>query len=336
MARVASLLVVVFTLSSAVASAAPWRGWQELERDFEARVAAEVRLRLSRMPKPIEIRWRPKRIADFDFGNGVLAAAAHDLDRDGREELLILTSRELVAIQGVGSGSASVLARVDLDGGPAVPAVRDPLGAIAISEDEGAVSIWLRTSELARGQQLKGSLPLRVVARFEGVPLCPPKVAPMVPGRNLLVGRGHKLPPLFYALRCLRGYFDESGQSTTGYAVLDTSGQLSVMTKACSGPEQCGGEKRLEVNDTGYAFAAADIDRDGKLEVVSAGTGAPGDRETVRVREVGAKTTLEHKRSFRLGAVAIVIGQFDEDEELEVVSLHRRFRKTPVEVWLWN
>lgn len=299
---------------------------------------AQVSARLARFPHPIRIGWTPRRVADFDFGAPVVAAALVDVTGDGRDELMVLTAGELIAIEGLGTGKAGVIARVALAGPDNVPRPRDAFGEISVVATEFGNELWVRSSSKARGERFAATLPLVATGSFEGMPACAPRLSPLVPGRGLLVGKDSGLPPLYHAARCTRPYYDENGEAAVGTASLDTAETLTLTLTPCASREGCKGAPRTQaVSGVGFAFASGDVDRDGRAEVVAAAAKPPSTGERLTVFESRADSLhVEDRFDFELGAVAVVIGQLDDDEELEVVSLHRAFRTFPVEIWLWN
>ena len=335
MAAWALALVVLGTSES---EAEPWPGWSALERDLSAAIDGHAQARQARYPRPIAIKFKPRRIADFNFDQPVLAAIAANVDGSGPDELVILTSTELIVLGGVGGGKLHVSKRVDLKkaaGGIAARRPRDPRGEISL--DRGSNTLWVRSSELASGVKVALGGELAGGARFSGFPSCAPGTLPAVPGRSLMVGKQADLPALLYAARCGHPYYGDDGQDQIARAVLDSSGTLSVAVFGCQSLP-CKSILRVQaIADAGSAFALADIDRDGLPELVSAAGGAPNARERVSIFESRPDSWRSEARfDFSMGAVAIVVGQFDDDEELEVVSLHRKFRSLPVEVWRWN
>jgi len=332
------LLAVVLATAAARAHAEPWPHWGKLEESITSRMQAQVSARLARFPHPIRIGWSPRRMADFDFGAEVIAGALADLDGDGRDELLVLTTTEVVAISGLGANKVEVVARVALPGPENVPRPRDPLGEVDVVSTETGTELWVRSSTMARGVRFAATLPLQVIGTFDGMPACAPRVSALVPGRGLLVGKGTELPPLYHAARCTRTFYDEHGEPATGMAVVDTAETLTLTLAPCASWAGCDERQPAQaVSGVGFAFASADLDRDGRAEVVAAAAKPPGTGERLTIFESRADSLhVEDRFDFELGAVAVVIGQLDADEELEVVSLHRRFRTRPVEVWVWN
>ncbi|MBT8491460.1 MAG: hypothetical protein KJO07_00255, partial [Deltaproteobacteria bacterium] len=154
---------------------------------------------------------------------------------------------------------------------------------------------------------------------------------------GLLVAQRPDLPAVLYAVRCGLGFYDPAGQRRAARAVLDADGTLTLAVLGCS-DQSCDKLQRAQaIADAGTAFATADIDRDGLPEVVAAGGGPPGSGERITIFESRPdRWRKQHHVDFKLGAGSVVIGQFDDDDELEILSLHRKLRTNPVELWLWN
>lgn len=328
----ASMLIPV------LAMAKPWPHWDSVISDAEKRLQAQVKERLSRLPHPIEIKWAPRRIADFDFGDPVLAAAPADVVPGGAEELVVVTAEEIIILGGIGRRRAEVLARATLPGADAKIRPRDPVGDVVMVRGSSGPELWVRSSARAKGTRYSVSLPLAPIGEISGFPVCPGKLAKLVAGKNQLSGAEQALPDLFYGARCARDFFDVTGHPAAGQAVLEPGHALTVKALSCTSPGSgCSASGAQQLEAVGSAYSLADLDRDGLLEVVAAAANAPGTSERVTVFELrGSRMEVGYHHDFKLGAASVVIGQFDDDTELEVLSVHRRFRRTPVELWLWN
>jgi hypothetical protein len=334
-----ALVLTAVVLATRPLTAAPWQGWERLENDLAGLLDEIAAERQARYPIDIDIRWQTRQIADFDFGAPVLAAQAVQLDGKGPEELVILTTTELIALSGIGSGRPDVVQRLALGSGLAAAErwPRDPRGEIAMAMTAQGTELRVRSSAMATGARIPVALPLKIVGTFGGYPACGESTLKAVPGRALLVGTSADLPAVLYAIRCGRDFFDRNGESQASRAVLDASGTLTLAVFGCQDGDCRKVLRAQAIADAGTAFAVADIDRDGLPELVAAGGEAPGDTEKLTIYESRPDAwRTEHRVEVKLGAVAVVIGQFDSDQELEVLSLHREFRTNPVELWLWN
>lgn len=345
---VIALTAMLVLAPAAPASAAHWEGFDGMVGELRSAMRESRDARVARLPDPVDIQWQRRRIADFDFRSPVLAAAFADLEPGGAEELVILTTDELVVLRGVAT-RPEVAARLALPEslGRSTAPPRDPLGAIVVERPDprhGGSVLRIRSSANRLGAELPARLPLAVAKTFEGIPLCGEQRLTIAPGRNLLAAPASGdpsvagLPPLFHAARCGRPFYGASGALRRARAVVDTAASLALEVYAC-GAEASACDELLWASEAqaGTAFSVTDLDRDGYPELVAAGDTTPGSADRITIWEARPDGLREELAvDLKLGVAAVAIGQADGDPELEVVTLQRRFRSTSFEVWLWN
>ena len=322
-------LVAVFAMTLVAAGAQR----AQADRRTFARLANEAHHALARAtaakspklvpPVPIKVTWKAVRIGSIDVGGPLVALGAADLDTDGKAELYAVTTREVVAI-GAANKKAVEVGRVAYTGAAAVPASRDPVGTITVEQGQivASTSAWdveLRVSR--QGASLVGHL------GSAGSLVCPGERLMRVPGRNHF---GDLQQPL-YGVRCANLVDPLGAPIVVRGALVGTKIEVSI--ERCT-PTGCLPVAKHELKEYGTAFAVADVDRDGKPEVIVTGAGAPGDADAVKVITLGGdeKKGL-YRRTFNGGVVGVVVADADGDGAAEVIAAVRLAGATRVDLW---
>lgn len=295
------------------------------EGDYFARLTTAVKSGLDQAalahapalvpPVPIKVTWKAVRLGSVDLGAPLVALAAADLDGDHKGELYAVTPREVIAI-GI-DHRVRELGRVPFAGEPAMPVPRDVVGTAVVDGAEvvAAVSAWARELRIGwRGKTLIAT------PGAPGFLVCPGERASLAPGRNYF---GDAAAPI-YGVRCRTDLVDPQGHPLAIRATLTgTRLQITVEPGATT-----------ELADDGVAFAVADVDRDGKPEVIVSGAGAPGDPDAIKVITLGGdeKKGL-FRRQFTGGVAGISVIDGDGDGIPEVIAAVRLAGATRVDLW---
>ena len=117
-------------------------------------------------------------------------------------------------------------------------------------------------------------------------------------------------------------------------ATLSTASKLEVVVERCT--PQCARLGEHEYANAGVAFEIADVDRDGRPEIIISGAGAPGDPDAVKVMTFGDD---DKKPVFRKPFAGGVVGLVELDGM--VIAAVRlvdatRGAATPVDLWRLN
>ena len=312
----ATKLVVVLGVMVAV----PARAGGVLH-DLASDVAAKLEaIRAAHAPKvavPVAVKWKPVRLASEELGAPLVALVAGDLRGDAREELYAVTTHEVIAF-GVVEHRLKELSRVAFLGDVAIPASRDPVGAAVI---EGRV-LLASSSAYARGVKVSWH-GKQLVAELgdAGVELCAGERAVLVPGRDYFGDDKNG----YYRVRC-RELADSAGKPQRARALLGMTGKLDVTVD----------DARYAFAKVGTAFELADLDRDGKPELVYASASAPGEPDEVRAVTLGDDDKkTKWKKAFTAGGVAgIAVGDFDGAPA--VIAAVRLVGSTRVDFWRLN
>jgi len=257
----------------------------------------------------------PVRIGSLDLGAPLVALVAGDLDKDGRSELYAVTSREVIAYSL--EHKPHELGRVAFTGDLAVPAPRDVVGTAIVDGDAVIAAVSGYTTPLRVHWAKKVLVAGPSAAGFalcKGEPL-----AQLVPGRDYFAGQ-------LYGARCRTDLVDPEGHALHARATLSITGRLTVKVERCA--PTCAPIGEHEYANVGVAFEIADVDRDGRPEIIVSGAGAPGDPDAVKVMTFGDD---EKKPVFRkpfTGGVAALV-----DVGGAVIAAVRLVGATRVDLW---
>ncbi len=305
--------------------------FHELVRDIRARIDAAIVARPPTLvpPKKVDIRWKLAKLGSLDLGAPLVTLAGADLDGDGKGELYAVTTREVIAL-GMRGRKLDELGRVAFTGEPALPMPRDVIGSATV--DSGALVVSV--SSFATGIRVtwNGKL-LAATPSDAGFLLCPGEVAQLVPGRNYFGDpvNGH------YGARCRSGLVEPDGHPIRARAQLSLANRLEITVERCATAGLgCQLAARHEYPAAGAAFDVADIDRDGRPELVYTGAAAPGDPDLIKVVTLGddEKKHAKLRKSFTAGGVAgVAVSDLDGNGVAEVVAAVRIVGATRVDVW---
>jgi hypothetical protein len=317
-----------------------WAGAQAQPQSdgYLARLAAAVRARLSDAagshvvrlvaPVPVVVKWKPTRLGSLDVGAPIVAVAAADLDGDGKAELYLVTSREVIAV-GI-AGRVRALDRVPFGGEPAVPASRDPVGTAVIDGHAliAAASGWAKDLRVEWNHGALASRP-----GPGGFVVCGDRMQ-LAPGRNHFREGSAAL----FGARCRSDLTDAAGAPLRVRGELSTTGVLEVAVERCAaGGIECRQAAAYQYKDVGTAFEIADVDRDGTPELIASSASAPGDKDAVRVISLGSPAgKAAFKKEFKGGVAGIVVADGDGDGVAEVVAVVRLAGATRVDLWRLN
>lgn len=291
----------------------------ELDAAAAAHIARPV------VPVPVALKWKPQKLGSLDLGAPIVAVAAADLDGDGKAEIYLVTSREVIAV-GL-AGKLRELGRVAFTGEPAVPASRDVVGTAVVDGTAvvAGVSAWAKELRVEwHGKALTGR------HGAGGFPVCGDRL-------QLAVGRNHfrEGGAALFGARCRDDLTDPAGAPLHVRGELSVAGTLEVTVARCAaGGSDCHPAGSYQIRDVGVAFEIADVDRDGVPDVVVSSASAPGDADSVRVIPLGApagKPTF--KKLFKGGVAGIAVADGDGDGVPEVIAVVRLAGATRVDIW---
>lgn len=296
---------------------------------------------VARPAPPVRVApvWKPRKLGTLELGAPVVAVTAADLDRDGKAELYVVTTNEVVAAT-LGNG-ARELARVAFTGEPAVPASRDVVGTVVIDDPRAqasatvatvassalivAVSSWAKDMRVSwEGKQLVGK------PGTAGFRVCGDRLL-LAPGRNHFREGGAAL----IGARCRGDLIDAAGLPLRLRGELGATGTLDVKLERCAvDGNACRLAGSYRYKDIGAAFELADVDRDGAPDLVASSASAPGAPDTVRVIALGAPAARPmYKRAFPGGVAGLAVVDSDGDGLVEVFAVIRLAGAARVEVW---
>jgi hypothetical protein len=302
---------------------------------FLARLAGAVRSRLTQaaaahvvpLVPPVRVApiWKPQKLGSLDLGAPLAAVAAAELDGDGKAELYLVTSREVIAV-GI-TGKAQELGRVAFTGEPAVPASRDVVGTAVVEGNAviTAVSAWARELRV----EWRGKV-LTATPGAGGFRVCGERML-LAPGRNHFREGGAAM----FGARCRGDLTDAAGHPLQVRGELSATGVLDVSVAKCAaGGTACQPAGSYRYKDIGVAFEIADVDRDGTPDLIVSSASAPGDPDAVRVLPLGAPANRPmFRKAFNGGVAGVAVADGDGDGIAEVLAVVRLAGATRVDVW---
>jgi len=340
--RVSARFVVALSLlalpSFAGAEAEPPRpppgpdAWlHDLVRDVRKKIDAAIVARPPKLnpPKQVAVHWKLAKLGSLDLGSPLVTLTGADLDGDGKGELYAVTARDVIAI-GVRGKKLEELGRVAFVGDAALPMPRDVVGSATV--DGGVLVASVSTFTRSLRVAWKGKT-LTATVGEPGFLMCPGEVAQLAPGRNYFgdATTGH------YGARCRSGLVEPDGRAIRVRAQLTLGNHLEISVERCvAGNLGCQPATKHDYPAAGIAFEIADVDRDGKPELIYTGAGAPGDPDLIKVVSLGddEKKHAKLRKSFTAGGVAgVAVSDLDGDGVGDVVAAVRIVGATRVDMW---
>jgi hypothetical protein len=276
-------------------------------------------------PVPVRLRWKPQRLGSLDLGAPIVAVAAADLDADGKAELYLVTSREVIAASV--TGKARELGRVAFTGEPAVPASRDVIGTAVVEGGTviAGVSAWAQDLRV----EWHGKV-LTATPGPGGFRVCGDRMQ-LAAGRNHFGEDGAAL----FGARCRDDLTDRTGTPLRIRGELSVAGVLEVTVATCAANgADCQPAGTYQYKDVGVAFEIADVDRNGTPDVVVSSASAPGDADSVRVIALGAPGARPtYRKPFNGGVAGIAVADGDGDGVAEVIAVVRLAGSPRIDLW---
>jgi hypothetical protein len=280
-------------------------------------------------PKPIKLGWKLVKLGTLDLGGPLVALVAADLDADGKSELYAVTPREVLAI-GLGGKAAPgprILGRVAFAGERTPSEPRDVVATAVV--DNGAiatgVSGWQNSFRIMWQNGVLAATPVG-----GGFLQCGDTLQ-LVPGRNYFGdgATGH------YGTRC-SALVDTDGHPLRTRSQLSLANKLDIAVERCAAAGLgCQPAARHEYAGVGIAFEVADVDRDGKPELVYAGAGAPGDPDALKIVTLGGDDKKPRlRKAFTAGGVAgIAVADLDGNGTPDMIAAVRLSGAPRVDLW---
>lgn len=336
MNRLAACLVCVATALPATADAAdpvaelPTTFLGRLLADIHARVDAHVIARPPKLvpPKPVKLGWNLTKLASLDLGAPLVTLTAADLDGDGKGELYAVTPREVIAIA-VDRTKVRELGRVAFAGDANPTPPRDVV-ATAVADGNVLVATVSGFKQGLRVSWQSGAL--TAAPADAGFVQCAGEILQLAPGRNYFGDAATGT----YATRCTRNLVDSDGYPLRARAVLSLANKLDIAVERCAATNLgCQPTARHEYANAGIAFEVADVDRDGKPELLYAGAGPPGDADALKIVTLGDdEKKAKLRKAFTAGGVAgIAVTDLDGNGTPDAVAAVRLVGVPRVDLW---
>lgn len=314
--------------------------------------AAVARIPPLAPPVPVKVTWKAKKLGAIDLGAPLATLATSDLDNDGRAEVIAVTELDVIVLAPQGRRALAEIARAPL---PDVAASRQPRIAVATAatiQEPRSAALLVRASTVGAAAKyvLDDAGKLVASEAADEYRVCEDRVARLVPGRDYFERASDHddaldgWPDRFFAAACTDRLVDPIGRGLRVDAVLGAGGQLSVTARTrCprtgEGSTDCVAERSFTIAKVGVAFAIADVDRDGRPEIITSAASAPGDADSVTVRSLPATGTKLAKKpvfekAFTGGVGGIVADDVDGDGDIEVIAAVRLPGAERVDLWL--
>jgi hypothetical protein len=295
----------------------------------EQRYQDEIERR-KRIPTPVTVRYKPKKIATIDIDTSIAAVAVADLDGDGRQEAFFATTDDVVVF-GLRPGPR-VISTIRFSD-PRVFRSRENVGSAWL--DGTTLQFHVSSHDAVmhvtwQGKGYRGAAAANDPATFQ---FCRNKSMMLAPARNWFVeSSASPTTNGVYGLSCREDLANGKGHIMDVEAALSTNDVLNInVTPRCTQP--CDKPTSTSVAGVGYAFAIDDLDQNGNVEVIT--TAASANIDVITVTELGESPKVLWKKSFAHGVIALFAGDFDGDGRRQAFALLRNGSHR-ADVWRLN
>jgi hypothetical protein len=133
------------------------------------------------------------------------------------------------------------------------------------------------------------------------------------------------------------------GRASRIFAVVDNAGVVRArLERKCRRGEPCDGGWEdtgyVDISGVGVAFDIADVDNDGRPELIASANGVPGEADAVTVRTLDSSATAADPNVFRKGfnggVAGVAAGDVDADGDVDVIAAVRLLGSHRVDLWL--
>ena len=326
-----ALLGLLGSGSSAHAGDSILRWWDAIGETLDAFAES----RRAKPPTPIAVRWKARRIWSQSMPGRVLDMEV--IPREGGDLLVLLSDTTLYFLD-ERRGLLDVRKELPMEGRVASIRPRDAIGMIDVASSAETQHLRVRSSLFEHGlEYLDSSTGYVRSSEFIGYSLCGGKVANAVVGRNYFDGASVggedalSINGPFYDAHCASIVNAEgAGERYMSYVGLDQALQIH-----CVEPVGECTQNNVSLADVGYAHRIADIDNDGRLEVITTAATVPGGGDAILVRSLfGEREVQRLEHRFAGSVTSIAVGDLDGDGSLEVIAVLRY--QDRVNLWLLN
>jgi hypothetical protein len=295
---------------------------QELS-EFLGRAEAELKTLVKRRLKPTKrhVTWKARLLAKVSLGVPVIAHGVADVDGNGRDNLIVATSEELLIVE-VGR-KAKIISRAPLPVRPPAKLPRRHIGVVYAYRNDSGLRIRVRTSAQSVAAVFGWRENKLEFLRSEGAyPVCTASSIERSPGRNYFASealkwstKDHTVPtgPRLWTLGCTGSWPTARGNVVQSFSTLSDSGELTIHRRSlCLEPKDCNAALQpLVTTSVGTSFAVDDIDGDGEAEVIVASDrpSARPDQLLVYVQK-GGKLSPVFEQNLAGTVEVVAVGNF--------------------------
>lgn len=311
----------------------------ELSARVSTRIPLDAYLRSFVGALPLLTEDRVRALSGNLFGRGYLAIASIDFDRDGREELALLTAREIEILRGFITERGFLRLRraalIPLSLRGAAQRSQRPIGTLILDASGRLVG---RTSEHATGFSIERAGNTWTVTPWNecgelGFPL-DDGCAQRVVGRDFFQAEltslgGRPVPPA-----SVSGFYHRAHAAVIGAEGDAIDMEIVVTPRGRLGSRA--GELRNGIAGYGAALALADVDQDGAPEVLTsdvAGPGEPDRLHLLRLRRDAAIVSVWSSEPMPGAVLVAGAADVDGDGTDELLAIEER-PGAPARLWV--
>lgn len=344
--RSAGLIAALAIVAPGLASADEWSRALLDRAGVLLEEAAIARIPPLRPPTPVKVKWKAKKLGAVDLGAALVTLASGDLDGDGRVEVIAVTERDVIVLAPQGRRALAEVARAALPDAAASIQPRDPVATAVVVQEPTSIVLRVRSSTVGvEGLYTYDGGKLARAAGDDRFSFCDGTHAQLARGRDYFDGTD-EAPERRYAIGCAADLVDPIGRAMSVDAVLGPAGALAIRAdvrcpKSGDGSADCVARRDLALAKVGTAFVIADVDRDGRPEVITSAASAPGDADKITVRTMPATGATFAKKAvfekaFTGGIGGVVAADVDGDGDTEVIAAVRLPGAERMDLWLLN
>jgi hypothetical protein len=311
----------------------------ELSARVSTRIPLDAYLRTFAGALPLLTQERVRALSGNLFGRGYLAIASIDFDRDGRDELALLTAREIEILRGFITERGFLRLRraalIPLALRGAAQRSQRPIGTLALDANGRLVG---RTSEHATGFSIERTGGEWTLSEWNecgelGFPL-DDGCAQRVVGRDFFQAELTSLGGRPVPVASVSGFYHRAHAVVIGSGGDAIDMEIVVTPRGRLGSRA--GELRSGIAGYGAALGLADVDQDGAPEVLTSDVTGPGEADRLHLLRLRRDAAIVSVWSSEpMPGMVLVAGAADVDGDGadELLAIEER-TTAPCRLWV--